>query len=37
MTHNLQRIGWLVMALLFAAGCAPPSRANAPTYIIHLL
>jgi hypothetical protein len=31
MTHNLQRIGWLVMALLFAAGCAPPSRANAPS------
>ncbi len=31
MTHNLQRIGWLVKALLFAAGCAPPSRANAPS------
>jgi len=31
MTPFWRRIGWLVMALLFASGCASPSRANAPS------
>ncbi|MEW9031940.1 MAG: hypothetical protein AB2404_04330 [Planifilum fimeticola] len=31
MTPFWRRIGWVVTALLFAAGCASPSRANVPS------